>query len=85
VVVEALIRDQNLRVLAEGKLAALIVYGYPYMLAVVAVDVFADVVGVVLNTERKVAEVEPADEDDQVLQGHCGDYILQVGAYKRSH
>jgi hypothetical protein len=85
VAVEALILDRNLSVLAEEKLAALTVYGCPYTLAVVAVDVFGDVVGVVLNIGRKVAEVEPADEDGQVLQGRCAGYRLQVGAYKRSH
>jgi hypothetical protein len=85
VVVAGLILDQSLSVLAEDKLVALIAYGCPYTLVVVEVDELGDVVGVVLNTGRRVVEVEPADEDDQVLQGHCADYKLQVVAYTHSH
>lgn len=85
VVVEVLILDQDLRVLDEENLVASIVYGYPYRLAVVAVDVFGDVLGVVLNTGRKVVEEEPADEDVQELPDHCVGYKLQVGAYTHSH
>ncbi len=39
----------------------------------------------VLNIGKKVAEVELAHEDVQVLQGHCADCRLQVVAYMRSH
>lgn len=46
---------------------------------------FGDAVEVDLNTERKVVEVELADEDVQALQGHYADCRLQVVAYTRNH
>jgi hypothetical protein len=47
--------------------------------------VFGDAVEVGLNIGRRVVEVELADEDVQVLRGHCADCRLQAVAYTRNH
>lgn len=46
---------------------------------------FVDVVEAGRNIGRRVLEVELADEDVQVLQGHYAGCRLQVVAYMRNH
>lgn len=46
---------------------------------------FVDVVEVGRNIGRRVLEVELADEDVQILQGHYVGCRLQVVAYMRNH
>lgn len=46
---------------------------------------FVDEVEVGLNIGRRVAEVELADADVQVLQDHYADCRLPVVAYMRNH